>query len=229
MCSRYSSSVVAPTARSSPRASAGLSMLLASTAPFGGARAHERVQLVDEHDEPPLGLLDLTEHGLEPVLELAAVLRARRPSRRGRARRRPCPRAWTARRRRRCAAARPSTMAVLPTPGSPMSTGLFFVRRDRTWMTRRISSSRPITGSSLPSRAACVRLRPNRSSAWNCASGFWSVTRVPPRSSSSARRRVGGGHARAREGRAGVARVAGRPDEEMLARNVQRPCACRPL
>ena len=28
--------------------------------------------------------------------------------------------------------ARPSTMAVLPTPGSPISTGLFFVRRERT-------------------------------------------------------------------------------------------------
>ena len=26
----------------------------------------------------------------------------------------------------------PSTIAVLPVPGSPMSTGLFFVRRDRT-------------------------------------------------------------------------------------------------
>ena len=46
-------------------------------------------------------------------------------------------------------------MAVLPTPGSPISTGLFLVRRDSTWMVRRISSSRPITGSSLPSRAAC--------------------------------------------------------------------------
>ena len=39
-------------------------------------------------------------------------------------------------------------MAVLPTPGSPMRTGLFFVRRLSTWMTRRISSSRPMTGSS---------------------------------------------------------------------------------
>ena len=57
----------------------------------------------------------------------------------------------------RCA--RPSTMAVLPTPGSPISTGLFLVRRDSTWMVRRISSSRPITGSILPSRAACVRSR----------------------------------------------------------------------
>ena len=51
--------------------------------------------------------------------------------------------------------ARPSTMAVLPTPGSPISTGLFLVRRASTWMVRRISSSRPITGSSLPSRANC--------------------------------------------------------------------------
>ena len=51
--------------------------------------------------------------------------------------------------------ARPSTIAVLPTPGSPIRTGLFFVRRERTWITRRISSSRPITGSSLPCSAAC--------------------------------------------------------------------------
>ena len=52
----------------------------------------------------------------------------------------------------RCA--RPSTIAVLPTPGSPISTGLFLVRRCRIWMQRRISSSRPITGSSLPGACA---------------------------------------------------------------------------
>ncbi len=57
--------------------------------------------------------------------------------------------------------ANPSTIAVLPTPGSPIKTGLFLVRRERTCMTRSISLSRPITGSSFPSRAACVRLRPN--------------------------------------------------------------------
>ena len=51
--------------------------------------------------------------------------------------------------------ARPSTMAVLPTPGSPMRTGLFLVRRERIWMTRSISFARPMTGSSLPARAAC--------------------------------------------------------------------------
>ncbi len=53
----------------------------------------------------------------------------------------------------------PSATAVLPTPGSPMSTGLFLVRLDRICMQRRISSSRPITGSSFPSRAAAVRSR----------------------------------------------------------------------
>ena len=57
----------------------------------------------------------------------------------------------------RCAS--PSTIAVLPTPGSPISTGLFLVRRDSTWMVRLISSSRPITGSSLPLAAASVKSR----------------------------------------------------------------------
>ena len=55
----------------------------------------------------------------------------------------------------RCA--KPSTMAVLPTPGSPISTGLFLVRRCKICITRRISSSRPITGSSLPAPARSVR------------------------------------------------------------------------
>ena len=61
--------------------------------------------------------------------------------------------------------ANPSTIAVLPTPASPMSTGLFLVRRESTWMTRRISSSRPITGSSLSWRASAVRSRVKRSRA----------------------------------------------------------------
>jgi len=57
--------------------------------------------------------------------------------------------------------ASPSTMAVLPTPGSPMRIGLFFFRRQRIWMTRSISPSRPKVGSSFPSRASWVRSRPN--------------------------------------------------------------------
>ena len=43
--------------------------------------------------------------------------------------------------------ASPSTTAVLPTPGSPISTGLFFVRRERICITRSISVWRPTTGS----------------------------------------------------------------------------------
>ena len=84
----------------------------------------------------------------------------------------------------RCA--RPSTIAVLPTPGSPISTGLFLVRRCRTWIVRRISSSRPITGSSLPARARAVRSTVYFSSAWRFSSAPASCTFSPPRTSSMA-------------------------------------------
>ncbi len=43
---------------------------------FGTTRADERVDLVDERDDLAFGVGDLLEHGLEPLLELAAVLRA---------------------------------------------------------------------------------------------------------------------------------------------------------
>ena len=43
---------------------------------LGRARADDRVQLVDEDDDLAGGVRDLLEHGLEPLLELAAVLRA---------------------------------------------------------------------------------------------------------------------------------------------------------
>src|SRR5581483_2269064 len=41
------------------------------------ARADDRVELVDEEDEVALGVANLGEDGLQPLLELAAVLRAR--------------------------------------------------------------------------------------------------------------------------------------------------------
>ena len=75
MCLRYSSSVVAPTPRSSPRASIGFSRLRRVDRALGRAGADDRVQLVDEEDDLALGVLDLGEHGLQPLLELAAVLR----------------------------------------------------------------------------------------------------------------------------------------------------------
>ena len=84
------------------------------------------------------GVGHFAEHGLEPFLELAAELRAGHQGAMSSAITRRFFRlsgtsASTIRR------ASPSAMAVLPTPGSPISTGLFFVRGERTWMTRRIS------------------------------------------------------------------------------------------
>ena len=81
----------------------------------------------------------------------------------------------------RCA--RPSTMAVLPTPGSPISTGLFLVRRQRIWITRSSSPSRPTSGSSCPSIAAWVRSRLNSASRLDsrcrcCGGAFSCVTRA---------------------------------------------------
>ena len=76
--------------------------------------------------------------------------------------------------------AKPSTTAVFPTPGSPIRTGLFLVRRERTWIVRRTSSSRPITGSILPSRASAVRSRPYLLSAWKVPSGSCVFTRALP-------------------------------------------------
>jgi hypothetical protein len=75
MCLRYSSSVVAPMQCSSPRASIGLSMLPASMAP-SALPAPTMVCSSSMNRMMRPSLLDLVEHGLEPLLELAAVLRA---------------------------------------------------------------------------------------------------------------------------------------------------------
>ena len=75
--------------------------------------------------------------------------------------------------------ARPSTTAVLPTPGSPIRTGLFLVLRLRISMTRMISSSRPITGSTFPRRAISVMLIPYSSKSpfsW-LGGGVWAGPR----------------------------------------------------
>ena len=146
MCLRYSSSVVAPMVCSSPRASIGLSMFEASSEPSAApapttvcSSSMNRTTLpsasvtsfstaLRRSSNSPRYLAPATSAPMSrPMMRLSL-----RPS-------------GTSPRTMRCA--RPSTTAVLPTPGSPMSTGLFLVRRDSTWMTRRISSSRPITGS----------------------------------------------------------------------------------
>ena len=105
-------------------------------AALGVPRAHDVVDLVDDKDHVP-GLADLLDEALHAAFKLAAELRARHQCRQIQQVR------W----------ARPSAMAVLPTPGSPMRHGLFFWRRFRICTTRSISCSRPMTASSLPSRA----------------------------------------------------------------------------
>ena len=52
--------------------------------------------------------------------------------------------------------ARPSAIADLPTPGSPINKGLFFLRLLNICETRSISFSRPTTGSSLSCLASAV-------------------------------------------------------------------------
>ena len=184
-CLRYSSRVVAPMQRSSPRARAGLSMLAASAAPsaapaptmvcsssmnrmiWPSASATSRSTALSRSSNSPRYLL--------PAIRAPMSRDTRRRSFRvsGTS---PATMRW----------ARPSAMAVLPTPGSPISTGLFLVRRESTCTTRRISSSRPTTGSILPLRATSVRSRPNFSRAWYLDSGSGSVTRAPPRTAARA-------------------------------------------
>ena len=55
--------------------------------------------------------------------------------------------------------ANPSTIAVLPQPGSPMIIGLFFFLRDKICAILIISFSRPTTGSNLPSSANLIKSR----------------------------------------------------------------------
>ena len=56
--------------------------------------------------------------------------------------------------------ASPSTIALLPTPGSPISTGLFLVRRQSISMILSISLLRPMMGSSMPCLAFSVKSSP---------------------------------------------------------------------
>ena len=76
MCLRYSSSVVAPMQCSSPRASIGLSMLPASIAPSAVPAPTTVCSSSMNRMISPSDGCDLLQHGLEALLELAAVLGA---------------------------------------------------------------------------------------------------------------------------------------------------------
>ena len=75
-CLRYSSSVVAPMQCSSPRASAGLSRLEASIAPSALPAPTSVCISSMNRMISPCGRGDFLQHGLQPLLELAAVFGA---------------------------------------------------------------------------------------------------------------------------------------------------------
>ena len=143
---RYSSSVVAPIQCSSPRASIGFNIFPASMAP-------------SVLPAPTIRCSSSINRMISPSLFLTSSRTAFRRSSNSPRYFAPATRApissakiflffkpsGTSPRTIRCA--RPSTTAVLPTPGSPIRTGLFFVFLDRMRITLRISESRPITGS----------------------------------------------------------------------------------
>ena len=182
---RYSSSVVAPMQCNSPRASAGLSILPASMAPSALPAPTKvwissiKISVLPSSFAKSLNTAlrrsSNSPRNLAPAISAAKSSTNRRLLRKD---------SGTSPSTMRCAS--PSTIAVLPTPGSPISTGLFLVRRCNTWMARRISSSRPITGSNLPSRARWVRSRVYFLSASRWSSALGLSTLAPPRTASMA-------------------------------------------
>ena len=132
---------------------------------LGLARADDGVQLVDEEDDLPGRVGHLLEHRLEALLELAAELG---PGHHGAQVQRDQPLVLEAL----------GHVAVDDAPRQALDDGRLAHARladehrvvlgapaESTWMQRRISSSRPMTGSSFPARAASVRSRPYFSSA----------------------------------------------------------------
>ena len=153
---RYSSRVVAPMQWSSPRASMGFNRLPASMLP--SVRPAPTMLCSSSINRMILPSLRFTSpntalsRSSNSPRNLAPAIRA--PMSREKIRRSFNP-AGTSPRTIRWAS--PSAMAVLPTPGSPISTGLFLLFRDRMRITFRTSSSLPITGSSFCCSASATR------------------------------------------------------------------------
>ena len=187
---------------------------------LGRAGADDRVQLVDEQDDLALGVGDLLEHGLQPVLELAAVLGA--GDHRADVERRPRggPAGPRARRRRRSAARGPRRSRSCRRRARRSAPGC-------SWCGARGPGSRGGSrrrgrspGRACPGAAASVRSRPNRSSAWNLSSGFWSVTRWLPRTSASALSSSSWVAPADAQRVAGLAGVRGEREQQVLGRDV---------
>ena len=176
---RYSLRVVAPMHEISPRDSAGLRMLAASSDPSAepapisewiSSMKTIRSRLSRSSFKIPLSRSSNCPRYLVP----ATINDKSRATMRRAARKIGT---WPS--MIRCAS--PSTMAVLPTPGSPKRIGLFLVRRDRIWTMRSTSASRPISGSKEPSAASAVRSRPysvRKGSSFFCCEASRSLAMV---------------------------------------------------
>ncbi len=159
ICFRYSSSVVAPITCISPLARSGFKMLAASMAPSAApAPTMVCISSMNRITFPALRIssMDFFRRSSNSPLYLAPATMDERSKVTTRlsfsiSGTLPSTIFW----------ARPSQMAVLPTPGSPIRQGLFLVRRLRIWITLSISLSLPMIGSTFPSLAMAVRSRPN--------------------------------------------------------------------
>ena len=186
---RYSSRVVAPIQCNSPLASIGLSKLPASIAP-------------SVLPAPTIVWISSMKRIISPLefftsLRTAFNLSSNSPLYLAPATRAPISRANTFLSFNASGTspftilwARPSTTAVLPTPGSPIRTGLFFVFLERILITFLISLSLPITGSSLPSLALSTRSWPYFLSTSYLASGLSESTTWLPLTSDNAFKNV---------------------------------------
>mmetsp|Transcript_125322 Transcript_125322/g.217258 ORF Transcript_125322/g.217258 Transcript_125322/m.217258 type:complete len:247 (+) Transcript_125322:1784-2524(+) len=151
---RYSSRVVAPMSCRAPRAMAGFSKFAASEPPsippaptrvwissitstMLGSSSTSRRMLPSRSSNSPRYLVPATSIPMSSSM-ICLLLRVAGTS------------PLTMRR------AMPSAMAVLPTPGSPTRTALFFRRRPRICVTRSTSLYLPIKGSSCPAFASSV-------------------------------------------------------------------------
>ena len=163
MCLRYSSRVVAPIMCSSPRANAGLRILAASIepseAPAPTSRCNSSIKRIILPCFLTSAITFFSRSSNSPRYLVPAIIAAISSITTRRSNRWP----GTSSRTIRCAS--PSTIAVLPTPGSPIKTGLFLVRRLRIVIIRSSSLSRPIIGSSSPLAARAVKSTPKALSA----------------------------------------------------------------
>ena len=181
----YSSSVVAPIQSISPRASIGFKRFPASIAPSPlPAPTIMWISSMKRMISPSDAFISLRtalKRSSNSPLNLAPATSAPRSSEK------MCLlRSEEGTSPRTIRSASPSAIAVLPTPGSPITTGLFFVFLERILIIFLISLSRPITGSSLLFLARSVRSWPYFLSTSYVSSGFWLVTLVLPRTEARA-------------------------------------------